>query len=73
MNCHLGPVKLLTEEKVKIQAEFLTFLGMVAQAKKVLGEKAYTQTELWFLLLTNENYYEHCEVFIDFAFRSVEP
>lgn len=69
MNCHFGPVKLLTEEKERIQAEFLTFLGMVAQAKTVMGEKAYTPTELWYLLLTNENYYEHCKVFIDFAVR----
>ena len=67
MNCHFGPVKLLTEEKERIQVEFLTFWGMVAQAKTVMGEKAYTQTEL--LLLTNENYYEHCKVFIDFALR----
>ena len=42
---------------------------MVAQAKTVMGEKAYTQTELWYLLLTNENYQKHYKVFIDFALR----
>ena len=42
---------------------------MVEIAKKVMGEKSYTQTELWHLLLANDEYYQHCKHFIDFALK----
>ena len=69
MNCHFCPVPLLLKERNRIRAEFVTFLGMVESAKKAMGEKSYTQTELWYLLLTNEEYYQHCKHFIDFALK----
>ena len=68
MNCHSGPVPLLTEEKNRIKAEFVTFLVIVPKAKSDM-HKSYTQTDFWYTLLTTEEYYQNCKYFIDYSLK----
>ena len=42
---------------------------MVEIAKKLIGEQSYTQAEFWQLLLANDEYYQQCKHFIDFALK----
>ena len=71
LDCPAGPTPLLDNEKQKLKAEFLTFTLNVPDASATLNaeKNSFTQTELWYKLLTNEEYYSNCQNFIAFAVR----
>ena len=58
---------MLNEERNRIHAEFVTFLGIVGSSRKAMCDLSYIQTELWCLLATTDGYYQNCKNFIDFA------
>ena len=71
LDCLAGPTPLLDNEKQRLKAEFLTFTLNVPDASATLNAEktSFTQTELWYKLLTNEEYYSNCQNFIAFAVR----
>ena len=75
LDCPAGPTPLLDNEKQRLKAEFLTFTLNVSDASATLNAEKnnFTQTELWYKLLTNEEYYSNCQSFIAFAVRCLNP
>ena len=64
------PHKLVQEEKDRIRAEFLSFL-INGEKVKESSTKKLTQTELWYILLTEEHYYKQCYFFNAFALQLI--
>ena len=73
MNCPFGPNPLLDDEKARLRAEFVTFMMNASKASEILkNEKpGFTQTDLWYLLLTEEKLYTDCKYFIGFAVKFI--
>ena len=71
LDCPAGQTPLLDNEKQRLKAEFLIFTLNVPDASATLNaeKNSFTQTELWYKLLTNEEYYSNCHNFIAFAVR----
>ena len=70
MSCPFGPSTLVSNEKDQISAEYLTFSLNAEKAAPLLQAgkpHEVSQTELWYELLTNENYYKQCKKLIAFA------
>ena len=53
-----GPVPLIEEEKARLRAEYTTLLLISQDIQE--NSKANTPEEIWYLLLTEMRYYEHC-------------
>ena len=62
-----SPNPLLDNEKIRLNAEYSTFLLNIVRESNMLEKEKYTQTELWYLLLTEEDFFSNCQHFINFA------
>ena len=71
LDCSADPNPLLETENARLRAEYSTFVTNVNKASDILkrDKVKYTQTDLWYLLLTREEFYVYCEYFIAFTVK----
>ena len=71
LDCSAGPNPLLENEKARLRAEYSTIVTNVNKASDILksDKVTYTQTDLWYLLLTREEFYVYCKYLIAFAVK----
>ena len=60
----------MQEENDRISAEYFTFMLNAEEAKRNSTEKL-TQTQLWYTLLTKENFYSKSKRFNEFALKVI--
>ena len=73
MECPSGPNPLLKDEKYRLKSEFTSFLLNAKRASDSLkiANPNYTQSDLWYRLLTEEKYYKDCVHFNAFAVKFI--
>ena len=65
MACPVGPSPLIEEERARLRSEYNSFLINVKDAISTLKiiKPTYSQSDLWYLLLTEPKFYEHTKYF----------
>ena len=70
MECPFGPAPLVQEEKQRILAEYVTFfLNVQTLVEPENDPETFSHSALWYQLLTNPTFFEHCKRFNAFALR----
>ena len=74
MECQAGPNPLLTEEKKRLSAEYVTLrINAQTVTSKLMGsgesEKKVSQNDVWYELLTNPDMYMDCKKVNFFALK----
>ena len=72
MDCQAGPSPLLTEEKNRLSAEYITLCinaETIASKLKTESGKNASQNDVWYALLTHEDYYKNCKKVNAFALK----
>ena len=70
MDCPTGPHPLVQDEKDRISSEYVTF-ALNAERVKRESPKTLSQTEIWYILLTEEKFYSQCKKFNQFALKII--
>ena len=65
MACPVGPSPLIEEERARLRSEYNSFLINVKDVISTLKiiKPTYSQSDLWYLLLTEPKFYEHTKYF----------
>ena len=72
LNIKVSPHPLLLDEKERIKKEYVTMLMNVDEVKeklKIVHGNNLTSENIWYEILSNENYYENCKEINNFALR----